>query len=193
MSQARRVLRAPATTADLLALAEDVAAEVVDGELVEKAAPSFEHGQTQFLICVHLGRFGGPPSGGGAAGWWIATEVDVEYEPRQVYRHDVVGWRRSRVPERPAGRPIRARPDWVCEILSASNASTDTVRKLRTLHRDQVPHYWIADPERRTLTVLRWATEGFLTIMTAEAGERARAEPFDEIELDVAGIFGEPA
>lgn len=46
----RRVLRAPATIADLLALPADIAAEIVAGELVEKALPTFDHGNAQAEI-----------------------------------------------------------------------------------------------------------------------------------------------
>jgi Uma2 family endonuclease len=85
---------------------------------------------------------------------------------------------------------VKARPEWVCEILSASNASNDTVRKLRTLHRAGVPHYWLLDPERLTLTVLRWTSEGYLEPLTATADETVHAEPFEAIELALAEIFG---
>ena len=190
VSNSRRVLRHPATLADLLALPGEVAAELVAGELIEKALPTFEHGDAQAEITTQLrGHFGGHP-GDGRGGWWIADEVDVEYG-EEVFRHDVVGWRRDRAPQRPSGRPVRFRPDWVCEVLSPSNASTDTVRKLRTLHAHAVPHYWLADPDRRTLTVLRWETAGYLAILNAEAGEIVRAEPFDALELRTGPIFGD--
>lgn len=190
VSTSRRVLRKPATLADLLALPADVAAEIVAGELVEKAAPTFEHSGAQAQLTGQLiVRFGGPP-GSGWGGWWLGTEAEVEYGD-EIFRHDIAGWRQDRVPRRPSGRPVRDRPDWVCEILSPSNASTDTVRKLRTLHRYEVPHYWLVDPDRRTLTVLRWKREGYLTALTAEAGEVVRAEPFESLELRTGPVFGE--
>ena len=34
-----------------------------------------------------------------------------------VFRPDLAGWRRERAALRPTGRPIRIRPDWICEIL----------------------------------------------------------------------------
>jgi Uma2 family endonuclease len=117
------------------------------------------------------------------------SEVEVEYAPPEVFRHDLVGWRRERSPERPRGRPVTLRPDWVCEILSESNASNDTVRKLRALHRAGVPHYWLLDPERLTLTVLRWTPDGYLEALSATAEETVRAEPFEAIELHLATIF----
>ncbi|MBX5482371.1 MAG: Uma2 family endonuclease [Myxococcaceae bacterium] len=134
--------------ADLLALPESVHAELVASELVETATPTFEHGAAQHQISAQLGsRFDGPPRGG-SGGWWFGTEVDVQYAS-EVFRHDIVGCRSNRHPQRPSGRPIRQRPDWVCEVLSASNASTDTVRKLRTLQSFEVPHDWLADPDER--------------------------------------------
>jgi Uma2 family endonuclease len=83
------------------------------------------------------------------------------------------------------------RPDWWCEVLSPSNASTDVVKKLRVLHACEVPHYWLVDPDRETLTVLRWTREGYLTALTATREERVRAEPFDAIELHVGVLFGD--
>jgi Uma2 family endonuclease len=102
-----------------------------------------------------------------------------------------VGWRRSRVPERPRGRPVRIRPDWVCEVLSPSNAQNDLVTKFRTLQRCQVPYYWIVDPENRLLIVYRWQPDGYVVALTAKVGETVRAEPFDTVELPLGLLFGE--
>jgi Uma2 family endonuclease len=129
--------------------------------------------------------------GGPGGGWWIASEVDVEYGPHEVFRHDLVGWRRDRVPERPTGRPVRTRLDWVAEILSPSNEKRDLVDKFRELQRSGVPHYWILNPAEKILVVHRAAPEGYLVVSTASAGETDRAEPFDQVELRVGVLFGD--
>jgi Uma2 family endonuclease len=164
--------------------------EIIDGNLVPKAAPSPEHGSAQFALSGILFSPFGSGGSGGPGGWWLMTEVEVEYASSEVYRHDLVGWRRERSAERPTGRPVTIRPDWVCEILSESNASNDTVRKLRALHRAGVPHYWLLDPERLTLTVLRWTRDGYLEALSATWDETVRAEPFDAIELSLSTVFG---
>ena len=41
------------------------------------------------------------PTGPGR--WWIATEISLLYEAHQCPSHDLVGWRRERLPERPSG------------------------------------------------------------------------------------------
>jgi Uma2 family endonuclease len=181
-----------ATAEDLLELPEERAAEVIDGELVDKAAPSPDHGNAQAGLSGVLFGFRGPSGGGpwGPGGWWLMTEVEVFYETHETYRHDVAGWRRSRAPDRPRDRPIRIFPDWVCEILSPSNAANDTVRKLRVLHKHRVPHYWLLDPVEGTLRVLRWTEQGYLETLSATADETVRAEPFEAIEIPLSVVLG---
>lgn len=180
-----------ATADDLLALSSEKVAEIIDGQVVDKATPSFDHGNAQSGLSGALFGFRGPSGGTrGPGGWWLVTEVEVEYELHETYRHDLVGWRRDRVGAKPSERPVRIRPDWVCEILSSSNASNDTVKKLRVLHKHAVPHYWLLDPESGTLRVLRWLPDGYLEVSSATADETVRAEPFDAVELNLRLVFG---
>lgn len=180
------------TVADWLALPCEARIELIDGEFVEKAAPTLEHGRAQghttAVISVPFDRRPGGP--GGPGGWWIATEVDVLLEGRG-YRPDIAGWRRDRAPELPKDRPVTLRPDWLCEIVSDSNRATDTVTKLRRYHQAGVPHYWIIDQVDRTLTVHRHTPDGYLVALRAEASERVHAEPFAELELQVAVLLGD--
>ena len=116
--------------------------------------------------------------------------MEVELEAHDVYRPDVVAWRKERVPERPKGRPVRIRPDWVCEVLSLSNAETDLGPKLFAYQRAGVPHYWIVDPEHETLTVYRWTSEGYVVALSAGRHDVIRAEPFEAREIEVGALFG---
>lgn len=187
--------RAPhvATAADLLALPESSRFhEVIAGELVQKAAPSGKHGGAQAALTGSLfGPFSRRPGGRWPGGWWFETEVEIEFERHEVYRPDLAGWRRERAPEQPSETIVRLRPDWICEILSPSNARDDQVTKFETYRRCGVPHYWIVDPDQRTLRVHRWTPEGYLVVLSAQSGQRVRAEPFDAIELQVGVLFGD--
>jgi Uma2 family endonuclease len=119
------------------------------------------------------------------------SEVEILYaKTHEVFRHDLIGFRRDLHPERPDGMPVKARPGWVCEILSPSTARYDVVKKQRTLHTHGVPHYWIVDPEHSLLTVLRWEEEQFKRVLDAGIGDTVRAEPFDAIDIAVGEIFG---
>jgi Uma2 family endonuclease len=185
---ARRV----ATVSDLDKFGEDDHVEIINGELVQEAMTSFEHGDAQSSMSGELKwhfRGGGPPGG---EGWWIATEVDVVYADTQCFRHDISGWRKARVHERPVGTRVQIRPDCVCEVLS-TNRNKDLVDKRRVLHQQGVPHYWIVDLDGPLLTVLRHHADGYLMVATVAPGERARLEPFDAVELEVSRLFGDIA
>mgnify|MGYP003429080359 FL=1 len=179
------------TFADLEAIG-DVSAEIVAGTLEYKAAPSAEHADAQLALGAFLRQHFHRRTGeGGPGGWWILTEVDIELQAHEVYRPDVCGWRRDRLPERPTGRPMRIRPDWVCEILSASNAATDQVDKFRVYAASAVPFYWIGDPERRILTVYRLERGEYTVTVQAKLGETVSAPPFEAAVLRVGLLFGE--
>lgn len=180
-----------ATARELAALG-DVSAEVVRGVIVYKAEPSAEHADAQLAVAAFLRQHFHRNSGkGGPGGWWILTEVDVELATHEVFRPDVAGWRREQTPERPAGRPVRLRPDFVCEVLSESNAATDQVDKFRTYAASGVGFYWIADPARRILTVYRLLNDGYAVALQAKHGEVVHAPPFDALALRVGLLFGE--
>lgn len=178
-----------ATAADLSRLERS---EVIAGEVHQKAAPSAEHGDAQGALATLLrSRFHRRGGGRHPGGWWILTEVEIQLETHEVYVPDLAGWRPEPVSQRPTGRPVLLRPDWVCEILSPSTARHDQVTKQRTFHRCGVGHCWIVDPEREVLVVQRWATDGYLVVLTAGRGETVRAEPFDEVDHVVGELFGD--
>jgi Uma2 family endonuclease len=178
-----------ATAADLPVERDRHAHEIVAGTIVEKAAPTFEHGDAQRAASSFADRFhrGG---GDGPSGWWIGVEVDVELEAHELYRPDVAGWRRSKVPERPRGWPVRITPDWVCEVLSPSTGARDLGPKLRSYHRHGVGHVWIIDPEHEMLSVYRHTAEGYVVALTAGAHETVAADPFEILPLRVGSFFG---
>jgi Uma2 family endonuclease len=181
----------PATLQDLLAIPEEERRhELIEGAIVEKGAATGEHGGAQRTLSAFIDPFSRRPGGRWPGGWWFVTEVEIFFDPANTLRPDVTGWRRERVSERPRGTPIPIRPDWVCEILS-TNRRNDLVKKKRVYHRYQVPHYWIIDPTEETLSVYRWASDGYIEILAAERGERVRAEPFDAIPLAVGILFGD--
>lgn len=186
----KRVL---ATIEDLAAIPEERRNhEILDGELVERAMPTFKHGRAQRRLSAWVDPFErrsrGPHDPGG---WWFATEVEVSFAPHQVVRPDVGGWRRERVGVMPDEWPISVRPDWVAEVLSRSTARNDLLLKLDIYHQYEVPHYWILDPESGVLRVHRWRPEGYHVVLSARRGARVRAEPFELLELSVDSLLGE--
>jgi Uma2 family endonuclease len=183
--------KAPATVNDLLAIPEhERFHEIIGGELVRKTMPGGPHGRSQARLTMRLGRlYDRRPGGRWPGGWAFYTETEVLFTDDEVYRPDVAGWRRDRLPEIPKEPPITVRPDWICEILSPSNQRNDVIWKMRTYQRSGVPHYWLLNPIEESLIVYRWTESGYLLVQSVQGEERVRAEPFDAVVLSVHGLL----
>ena len=186
--------RKPATEADFFAIPEHERwHELYDGQVVERAAPSGEHSNAQSgvisVIKPRYQRRGGGPEGPG--GWWIYSEAEIRLSPTKIVRPDVSGWRRERCPEAPRGVVIELRPDWVCEVVSPSNASEDMVRKLNLYREAGISHYWTVELRDELLTAHRLREGAWMIALRAERHEIVRAEPFDAIDFPVGVLFGD--
>ncbi len=188
-----------ATYDDVLA-AGDERVEVIGGQLETLPSARPRHGRVARAIA---GAIGGPfdddDGRGGPGGWWILTEVDVRLSPHDIVRPDVAGWRKERLTDLET-LPIDVRPDWVCEVLSPGTRLRDTrdksaadpadsVEKRRLFASAGIAHFWLLDPDDRTLLALvleadRWTEQG----LYAE-GDIARIAPFQALELDVGRLF----
>jgi Uma2 family endonuclease len=177
-----------ATYQDLLALPNDIRAEIVAGEIATLPAPRPRHSKPQGALRRFIGGPYDDDDGyGGPGGWWIFFEVDVQLGA-DVVRPDLSGWHRERLAV-PDVRPIDIPPDWICEVLSESNEAHDRVTKRRLYAEHHVGHYWIVDPEARTLEAFtlekgRWVDAG-----SFDSTSIARITPFPEVELSVGRLF----
>lgn len=102
---------------------------------------------------------------------------------------DLAGWRRTRLPALPPDPFLTVAPDCVCEVLSPGSKGVDRVRKLPIYARERVSHVWLVDPEERTLEVFRLEGPQFLLAVTFEGAGLVRAEPFEQIELDLGPLW----
>ena len=178
-----------ATWADLLATPDDGRVyEVLGGNLEAQPRPRPAHGRTQGLLC---GELSGPfdRGRGGPGGWWLVIEPDVELEPHETVVPDIAAWRRERMRVLPDERPIVVRPDWICEVASPSNRRRDRGVKADLYLRTGLPHYWIVDPEERTLEAFEARGGVWARLGAWSDGDSPRTPPFDAIELDVGGLF----
>jgi Uma2 family endonuclease len=184
-----------ATIEEWLAIPEERRAELVDGRILYQGMPGPVHGRTQSKGSALIsGPYDRRPGGaGGPGGWWISVEVDMDLAGMGC-RPDILGWRRDKHPALPV--PDRRGvvtdvPDWICEVLSPGTMRVDLGAKRVGYHRAGVTHYWLADPQNKTLTVLSWTKDGYLVELVAGPGDKVRAAPFDAVEIDVAELFGD--
>jgi len=178
----------PATYEDLVALPDNLVAEIVCGELHASPRPRPAHA----IAFTGLGGLLTPPfhfGRGGPGGWWILSEPELHLGA-DVLVPDLAGWRRARMPAPPETAYFSLAPDWVCEILSPSTAALDRSQKLGLYARAGVAHAWLVDPDARTLEVLQREDGGRWLILSTHAGhEVVRAIPFEAIELALTDLW----
>jgi Uma2 family endonuclease len=180
----------PATYQDLLALPEDVRAEVLGGALLMSPSPLPKHSKAQGAVRGLLGvPFDDDHGRGGPGGWWMFVEVDVALGPHDIVRPDLAGWHRERLPRPGNVRPIEVRPDWVCEVLSPSTAARDRVTKRNLYARAGIPYYWLIDPDARVLEALALREGTWVEVGVYDDSALARIAPFEAIELEVGRLF----
>lgn len=178
--------RRRAVWSDLWQVPPGLKAEILDGTIETMPSAGFEHQELVSDLSSDIrGRF--QHGRGGPGGWWIVPDVDVALGPHDVVRPDLSGWRKERVPIKPQ-RPVEVVPDWVCEVLSPSNAAHDRLTKMELYRRYGVAFVWLVDPALRIIEAYRLETL-YVRLGAWSTETEARIEPFDAVPLDVAGMF----
>lgn len=178
-----------ATYQDVLDAPEHMIAEVIDGELVLSPRPRGPHQ----VVASALGTELGPPFGrgrGGPGGWIILDEPELHLG-EDIVVPDLAGWRRERMPHVDDVAYFTLAPDWVCEVLSKSTEKRDRVDKPKIYAAAGVRYRWLVHPILRTLEAMRLHDGKWLTISSHRDAERARIEPFEAIEHDLAMLWAD--
>ena len=124
------------TWEDIMHLPEHLGAEIFGGKIYYKAMPRRRHGLTH----RRLGAVLDPATRSGVRdGWHIANETDICLSPSDYARPDMAGWRLSRLTEDTDEWPTALLPDWVCEVLSPTNASYDRGTKMAAYAQAGIP------------------------------------------------------
>jgi Uma2 family endonuclease len=176
----------PATYDDLLAVPGHLVAEIFDGELYTTPRPAFPHAFTTGMVYRDVAPFHGAGGGGrGPGGWWILFEPELHFGP-EIAVPDLAGWRHERMPVFPSVAYSEVVPDWACEVASPATVRVDRVQKMNLYARVGLAHLWLVDPLAQVLEVYRLETRRFVVAGTFGTRDKVRAEPFTDLEIDLA-------
>jgi Uma2 family endonuclease len=123
--------------------------EIIDGEHFMNPAPNLYHQtvsrriQFQLYTAIELPELGQV----------FNAPVDVQLSDHDIVQPDLVIVSKDR---RHIMTPtkIKGVPDLIIEILSPSNPDHDRKRKRTLYERNQVPEYWIVEPEEQSIVQL---------------------------------------
>ncbi len=176
-----------ATYADIEAAPEHLIAEIIDGELVTQPRPATRHNAAATNL---IGELVGPfqRGRGGPGGWFFLFENEVKFGD-DLLVPDIAAWRTERLTALPETNWISIRPDFVCEVLSASTERRDRNAKRRIYSDAGVPYFWLIDPRRQTLEAFEWAGGEWQTLGNWRADDVVRAAPFDSLAFPLAELW----
>ena len=158
--------------------------EILDGELFVTPSPRPRHQQVsinlEFILLQHIR--------GHRLGQILHAPIDLILDPTTVAQPDILFIRAGReaiISE----RGIEAAPDLVVEILSPSSIRQDRTTKATLYGRFGVAHYWIVDPDARTIELYE-LDEGSYRLVAEEAGEATiRPALFPGFEFSLGEIW----
>jgi Uma2 family endonuclease len=158
--------------------------EIHEGELSVTPAPTPDHqrrsGRLFTTLTAHVKARG--------LGEVFYAPVDVILSDTSIVQPDLVFVAADRAGA-VSSRGIEGPPTLVIEILSPSTARIDRHAKLQLYARHGVPHYWIVDPDSRTIDAYRLAGDGYALVARGAGDEPLAAPPFPELTIPLAAIW----
>ena len=144
-------------------------AEFVEGRIVERPMPNWEHSRVQIYLAIAL--FGMER----VAGFFAVTEQRIRTRPDRFRVPDLCV-----VTERPIWRSIVTTPPHLCvEILSPENRMPDILEKVREYLAFGVEWVWVIDPD---------TCSGQIHTATGVSSVQNRIFATDRLEIDLANV-----
>ena len=167
--------------ADIWEMAEDGNRyEVIDGELYVTPPPGVLHQLALTTLATLIDAYVSPRELGAA----VVGPIAVILGDHSAVQPDIVYISRERVAII-TERAIDGAPDLMVEVLSPHTATCDRTVKLRRYARAGIPHYWIYDPDRRTLEAYRLGVAGYELTGTYGPGTVFRPDLFPGLEISI--------
>ncbi|HSF56571.1 MAG TPA: Uma2 family endonuclease [Candidatus Binatia bacterium] len=158
--------------------------EILDGELSVTPAPAIKH-QTAL---GNLHRLLANQIVANPLGKLFISPTDLILAPTTVVQPDLIfigNDRRHIVTE----RAIEGSPTLVIEILSPTTHRTDRVTKAQLYAKHNVSHYWLIDPDQRTLEAYELVTDHYDLVASARDAEVFTTSLFPGFSIRLADLW----
>ena len=160
--------------------------ELVNGELEELVPPRPLHGWTGGRLPLELGRYLDEREPD--AFWGVELDIPTipyfgrcpdfaYYSTADVARIDLKGNR------------VLGVPTLVVEILSEDDEERDLVTKRSEYTRAGIRHYWLADPQRRTVLALVLRDDEYEVAGEFSGGDLLTSSLFPGLEIPLSRLF----
>ena len=180
-----RSVRAVVTYADYVALPDDGQRyEILAGELAVTPAPGRRHqeivGELFSVLHGHVKARG--------LGQVFVSPFDVILDDTSVVQPDIVYVAVDRLAI-VSERGVEGAPSLAVEVVSPSTRQRDREAKRELYARHGVPHFWIVDPEARSIEAYALPSSAYVVQAQAFGKDVLRAEPFPDLPISAAALW----
>jgi Uma2 family endonuclease len=155
--------------------------EIVDGEIFMTPAPSPRHQYASKRLHRILERYFEDQLGHQV----FAAPLDVILSHEDVVQPDLIVVERRQI----SARGVEGPPLLVVEILSPARSEYDRLTKARRYAAHGVPHYWIVDPDSRTLECFGLSGAAYHLQASASGHETLAAPAFTSLTIPLADLW----
>ena len=177
--------RSGLTYADYCALPDDgLRYEIVDGMLFAEPSPRRAHQEAVGNLFAILHGYVRAHD----LGKVYVAPFDVILDPRTTVVPDLVFVVRDRLGI-VADRGVEGAPDLLVEVLSPGTARRDRVRKLNAYARLGVRHYWLVDPEAKTVEAFELVEDAYRLAAAVGGDDEFRPGVFPGLAISLPILF----
>jgi Uma2 family endonuclease len=175
-----------ATYQDVLNAPDTVRAELIEGTLYFQSPARGIHQEViQHLLRQLPSKFDIPKPR-----WKILNGVGIDIPHENTYVvPDISGWRIERFTESLDNARFTVIPDWVCEVLSPSNASYDRINKRKKYLDRGVPYLWLVDTAEKIIEVFQNKHGAWNLIETHANHFKVNILPFEDHVFDLGQLW----
>lgn len=159
--------------------------EILDGMLIKEPSPNVMHQRVSRRLQRILEDFF----------WQVDPEGEIFNAPLDVTFQDVTvvqpdllyvsGEQKSIVKD----ARIDGQPTLVVEIISPSSRRKDRLQKMRIYQQAQVPHYWLVNPEEKTLECFFLKDDLYTLVATGMEEEVVEQPCFSGLAIELRSLW----
>jgi len=159
--------------------------ELLEGELCVGPSPTSRHQRVsrnlEFILHAQVSARG--------LGEVLDAPMDVILDPGTVVQPDLLFVAASRLAII-TERGVEGAPDLAVEIVSGRTGTFDRGPKRQLYARYGVAHYWIVDPDGRSLAEYVLQDRNYGLRATYQANSSCTTALFPDLPIDLASVFG---
>lgn len=169
------------TVDDILALPENVRAELIDGQIFYQAAPTNTHQRISGWLYLKIGNYINSHGG----------KCEVRFAPFAVFLNEnnknylepdlMVICDNSKITE----EGCKGTPDLIIEIVSPSTRNMDYGKKMIKYLNAGVHEYWIVDREKNMITVYDFISQEYNSYTFSDI---IKVGIFDDLEINFSEL-----